>query len=68
MQNLFAFNLLISGADDFEEIEAHGRRKEAFSCTFLDLANGIPSHDTFTRVFRQMDTEAFRRCFYAWSA
>ena len=32
------------------------------------LANGIPSHDTFTRVFRRMDTEAFGRCLYAWSA
>ena len=43
--------VLISGADDFEEIEAYGCRKEAFLRTLLDLANGIPSHDTFTRVF-----------------
>ena len=59
---------LISGAADFEEIEAYGRRKEAFLRTFLDLANGIPSHDTFTRVFRRMDTDAFGRCLYVWSA
>ena len=65
---VIALCALISGADDFEEIEAYGRRKEAFLRTFLDLANGIPSHDTFTRVFRQMDTEAFGRCLYAWSA
>ena len=60
--------VLISGADDFEEIEAYGRRKEAFLRTLLDLANGIPSHDTFTRVFRRIDTDAFGRCLYAWSA
>ncbi len=65
---VIALCALISGADDFEEIEAYGRRKEAFLRTFLDLANGIPSHDTFTRVFRRMDTEAFGRCLYAWSA
>ena len=65
---VIALCALISGADDFEEIEAYGRRKEAFLRTFLDLANGIPSHDTFTRVFRRMDTDAFGRCLYAWSA
>ena len=65
---VIALCALISGADDFEEIEAYGRRKEAFLRTFLALANGIPSHDTFTRVFRRMDTEAFGRCLYAWSA
>lgn len=59
---------LLSGADDFEEIEAYGRRKEAFLRTFLALPNGIPSHDTFTRVFRYMDTEAFGHCLYNWSA
>ena len=65
---VIALCALISGADDFEEIEAYGRRKEAFLRTFLDLAHGIPSHDTFTRVFRRMDTAAFGRCLYAWSA
>ena len=65
---VIALCALISGADDFEEIAAYGRRKEAFLRTFLALANGIPSHDTFTRVFRHMDTDAFGRCLYAWSA
>ena len=59
---------LLSGADDYEEIEAYGRRKEAFLRTFLALPNDIPSHDTFTRVFRYMDTDAFGRCLYGWSA
>ena len=65
---VIALCALLSGADDFEKIEAYGRRKEAFLRTFLDLANGIPSHDTFTRVFRRMDTDAFGRCLYTWSA
>ena len=65
---VIALCALISGADDFEEITAYERRKEAFLRTLLPLANGIPSHDTFTRVFRHMDTAAFGRCLYAWSA
>ncbi len=65
---VIALCALLSGADDFEEIEAYGQRKEAFLRTFLALPNGIPSHDTFTRVFRHMDTEAFGRCLYNWSA
>lgn len=38
---------VICGADDFEEIELYGRQKETFLRTFLELPNGIPSHDTF---------------------
>ncbi len=37
---------MVSGADDFEEIETYGRRKESFLRGFLELPNGIPSHDT----------------------
>lgn len=62
---VIALCALVSGAADFEEIAAYGRRKEAFLRTFLSLANGIPSHDTFTRDFRHMDTDAFGRCLYA---
>ena len=65
---VIALCALISGADDFEEIAANGRRKEALLRTFLDLANGIPSHDPFTRVFRHTDTDAFGRCRYTGSA
>ena len=50
---VIALCALISGADDFEEIGAYGRREEAFLRTFLDSSIGIPSHDTFTRVFRR---------------
>ncbi|MEI7587821.1 transposase family protein [Runella sp.] len=37
---------MVCGADDFEEIAMYGRQKEAFLRTFLELPNGIPSHDT----------------------
>ncbi|MEA2830758.1 MAG: hypothetical protein QOF22_1506, partial [Bradyrhizobium sp.] len=42
--------------------------KEAFLREFLSLANGLPSHDTFSRVFRALDPEQFRRCFQDFMA
>ena len=63
---VIALCALLSGADDFAEIAAYGRRKDAFLRPFLPLANSIPSHDTFTRVFRHRDTAAFGRCLCAW--
>jgi predicted transposase YbfD/YdcC len=64
---VIALCAVISGADDFEEIESYGQRKEAFLRTFLELPNGIPSHDTFNRVFKLMDSKAFGACLYNWS-
>ena len=65
---VIAFCRMISGADDFEEIEAYRKRKQAFLATFLALPNGIPSRDTFNRVFRLMDKKAFGETLYRWSA
>ncbi len=56
----------ISGADDFVAIAAWGCAQEAWLRERLALPNGIPSHDTFDRVFRHLDPEAFSRCFLAW--
>jgi predicted transposase YbfD/YdcC len=56
----------ICGADDFVAIEAWGRAHEGWLKERLALPNGIPAHDTFDRVFRRLDPEAFSRGFVAW--
>jgi predicted transposase YbfD/YdcC len=57
---------IICGADDWVAIEAFGQEKEAWLRTFLALPGGIPSHDTFGRVFARLDPDEFRNCFLAW--
>lgn len=57
----------VCGADDFEDIALYGTQKESFLGTFLELPNGIPSHDTFNRVFKFLDKEAFAESLYRWS-
>jgi predicted transposase YbfD/YdcC len=57
-----AFCAVLSGADDFEEIAEYGVEKEDFLRQVVPLPNGIPSHDTFRRVFQNMDTKAFEKC------
>lgn len=52
----------LSGADNDEEIATYGREKEEFLRTFLELPHGIPSHDTFTRVLRNLDPTSFFNC------
>ncbi len=53
---------VLSGADDFEEIAEYGAEKENFLRQFVPLPNGIASHDTFRRVFQNMDTGPFEKC------
>lgn len=57
---------VICGADGWTQIERFGHCKKKWFATFLDLPNGIPSHDTFRRVMMLLDPEAFERCFMAW--
>lgn len=57
---------VICGADEFTEMEDFGNSKKEFLSTFLELPNGIPSHDTFGRVFASIDPEQFRKCFANW--
>src|SRR3954454_14626156 len=58
---------VLGEAETFEDIALYGRCKEAWLRGFLALPNGIPSHDTFRRVFTLIDPEAFERCFLGWA-
>lgn len=57
---------VICGAENWVDIENFGNKKLAWLTQYLDLNNGIPSHDTFGRVFRRLKAEAFQACFVAW--
>ena len=57
---------VISGADNWVEIEAYGQAKQPWLQTFLPLPHGIPSHDTFGRVFARIAPEQFREGFMRW--
>src|SRR6185295_8161690 len=57
---------VLCGCEDFVEIEAFGRSKEAFFRRFLALPHGIPSHDTFRRVFQAVCPQALQDCLIDW--
>lgn len=57
---------VICGAESWEDVAEYGRQKEAWLTTFLRLPNGIPSHDTFNRVFRLLRPKPFQACFSRW--
>src|SRR3954453_19756448 len=59
---------VIGGADSWEAIAEYGRTKEAFFRRFLPLENGIPSPDTFERVFAKLAPGSFARAFGRWMA
>src|SRR6185312_10673697 len=58
---------LLCGADSFEDMEVFGEAKSDWFETFLELPHGIPSHDTFNRVFAAIDPEKFLECFMRWT-
>ena len=57
---------IISGADGWVAIEAYGNAKYEWLKSFLELPNGIPSHDTFSRVFARIEPQQFQECFLSW--
>lgn len=57
---------VICGADSWVEIEEYGISKSEWLRGFLELPNGIPSHDTISRLFAQLDPEKLQSCFLSW--
>lgn len=57
---------IIAGADDWVEVANFSNEKKEWLKTFLKLPNGIPSHDTFGRVFSLINPEEFGKCFITW--
>ncbi len=58
---------VVACAESWEDIELYGRSKRVWLKSFLALPNGIPSHDTFRRVFMLIDPDAFEGCFARWA-
>ena len=57
---------VIGGAPGWEGMEDYGLSKKEWLEQFLELPNGIPSDDTFRRVFERLDPHQFQRCFQDW--
>jgi predicted transposase YbfD/YdcC len=63
---IIALCAAICGAEGWVEVEQFGEAKRTWFAKYLDLTNGIPSHDTFGRVFGLLDAERFQHCFINW--
>ena len=57
---------VLSGCNDWDEIEEYGIEKEAWLKKYIGLANGIPSHDTINRVFSRLGPKELQSCFISW--
>jgi predicted transposase YbfD/YdcC len=58
---------LLTGGEGFQDMELFGKSKRAWLQTFLALPHGIPSHDTFGRVFARLNPQRFQTCFLSWT-
>jgi predicted transposase YbfD/YdcC len=58
---------LLTGGEGFQDMELFGKSKQAWLRTFLALPHGIPSHDTFGRVFARLNPQRFQECFLSWT-
>ena len=59
---------VVAGAESWEDIELYGKEKRDWLATFLELQNGIASHDTFRRLFMILNPDAIEHCFLEWVA
>lgn len=57
---------VIAGANDWQEVVTFAQHRQAWLSSFLTLPHGVPSHDTFERVFDRLDPQAFGACFRQW--
>lgn len=64
---VIALCAMIAGCDTCDEFEIFGNSHFDWLKTFLELPNGIPSHDTFERVFARIDPKQFKQCFANWT-
>jgi hypothetical protein len=63
---IIAILAVICGADGWSDVELFGKNKKDWLNTFLELPKGIPSHDTFGRVFAKIKPEEFQKRFIEW--
>lgn len=63
---MIALCAVISGADSWTQVEEYGQSKFDWFQQFLELPNGIPSHDTFGRLFARLDPNEFQNFFIRW--
>ena len=64
---VIAICTLLCAGESFNDMEDFGHAKHDWFKTFLRLRNGIPSHDTFNRLFAALDPKAFLDCFLRWT-
>lgn len=68
LQDILVLSVLavLCGADGWEDIELFGKIRLSWLRKFIKLRNGVPSHDTISRVFRMIKPDAFQEAFLAW--
>lgn len=63
---VIAICAVIAGADNWEDIEEFGKARIEWFQSILEIPNGIPSHDTFNRLFARLEPEQFQNSFISW--